>query len=58
MRKEMFFRMDRTRVVTSKSWDPTRVLPEKHRDLSRLNKGFADPTSKRPNKQIVYIQGV
>ncbi|KAL4111802.1 hypothetical protein QTP88_015689 [Uroleucon formosanum] len=39
--------MDRTRVVTSKSWDPTRVLPEKHRDLSRLNKGFADPTNKR-----------
>lgn len=36
--------MDTTRVVPAKLWDPTRVLPEKH--LTRLNEGFADPTSK------------
>lgn len=42
----MFFCMDTTKVVPAKLWDPTRVLPEKHPDLTRLNEGFADPTSK------------
>jgi hypothetical protein len=39
--------MDATKVVLEKSWNPTSVLPEKHWDLTKLNKGLRDPASKR-----------
>lgn len=42
-----FFRMKHTTVVLVKSRDPTNVLPEKHLNITRLNKGFGNPSSKR-----------
>jgi hypothetical protein len=32
--------------------DPISFVPEKHRDLTRLNKGLPDPTSKRRSVQV------